>query len=358
MRVATKYRLIYFISAIASFFLGRNFLPEIISSEFDLFLTIGFASLYFILLPILYWVGVIKIGEQKVWKILIALSLSALIARYTFPTDVAQYFDFIAWIRYPLIAILLILELYVSYLVVRGLWQARKAMGDPRVTALEMYFEKQDKEVKQENDPNSVVEKLKSSFNESRKDSQLATTLTFSTEPASWYYAVPYFSRNHIPNLGQINSSMAKFYHVALMCLGLVLATYFSLTWLVEHYEYIAYFIAVICSYSLIFTIGNHRVAKHYSVYKKDNHLIISHGLLSVSRFNIDDIELVELTEETPAKDEVTFGKGNGAYVSLLFSKPQNYFGMMGQFTEQVNQIYLSVDNPDSLVKAIKKAQL
>ncbi len=356
MRAATQYRLIYFISIIASFFSGSHFLPETIDSDLELAITLAFAGLYFVLLPVLYWVGIIRIGQQKTWKILIALSLSALVARYTFPDDFAQYFDFIAWIRYPLVAVLLILELYVTYLVFRGLWQARKALGDPRVTALEFYFKQQDKTNKQESDSSSVVQKLKSSFKESRKDSQLATTLMFSTEPASWYYAVPYFSRNHIPSLGRINSTTAKSYHVVLMSFVLILAAFLSLSWLVERYEYVAYFAAVVSGYSLIFTIGNYRVAKHYSIYRKGNHLIVSQGLFSVSRFNIDDIAEVERSETKPEKDEVSFGKGEGDYVRLKFSKPQNYFGMMGQFTEQVEQIYLAVDNPGELIAAIKSS--
>ena len=359
MRAATKYRLIYFISAIGCFFLGRNFLPETLDSNQDIYVTLVFASLYFLALPILYWVGVIKIGGQKVWKMLIAISLSALIARYTLPTDIAQYLDFMVWIRYPLIAVLLILELYISYIVIRGLWEARKAQGDPRVTALETYHAKQNQTQQQAFDTDTLIGKWKRSFTESKKESQLAATLALSSEPASWYYAIPYFSRNHLPSLGKLNTSIAKFYHVALVTSLLFFTTYISLTWLVQHYEYFAYFIAVVCSYSLIFTIGNYRLAKRYSVYFKGNHLIISKGLWSISRFNIDELESVKVCETQPEKEQLTLGRIVDDYVKLSFSKSQVYYGMMGQFPEEVIEVNLAVEKPAELVNAIKlkKAQ-
>ena len=76
---------------------------------------------YFGFLPALYWQWIIKAGKQKPWKMLLVLSLSCVCARYSFPENLAQYFDFITYIRYPVIAVLLLIEFYLMATLIRSI---------------------------------------------------------------------------------------------------------------------------------------------------------------------------------------------------------------------------------------------
>ena len=104
MRLAAKNRLHFLITAIVVFTAGFQLLPEHIALDGDLFslmpLLLAIAG-YFVLLPTLYWFWVIKAGQQQPWKMLLILSLSALCARYSFPANIAEHFEFITYLRYP-----------------------------------------------------------------------------------------------------------------------------------------------------------------------------------------------------------------------------------------------------------------
>ena len=133
MRTPTKKRLQFFLVAITTYVLGFQFIPEnlnyngTITSLTPLLLAIAG---YFIFLPILHWFWVIKAGQQKAWKIILIFSLISLCARYSFPKDIAQYFEFIMFLRYPIIGVLLIIELYLMVMIIKGLWQARSLSGE------------------------------------------------------------------------------------------------------------------------------------------------------------------------------------------------------------------------------------
>ncbi len=145
MRRSVKFRLIFLVSAMSSYFLGFQFLPESLNTANSQILLAAFSVVYFLMLPFIYWFCIIKVGEQKLWKMLLIFSLSSLMARLSFPVEVAQYFEFIAWLRYPIIAVLLAIQLFLMVSIIKALWQARSLAGDPRVHILDTYHDQDDK---------------------------------------------------------------------------------------------------------------------------------------------------------------------------------------------------------------------
>ncbi len=110
---------------------------------------------YFVFLPVLYYFWIIRIGKQALWKLLLVLSL-----------------------------VLMVIEILLLVTIVKALWGARKLSGDPRIHMLEQY------------EGDNIYEKG------SKEAKKLELALMFAHEPASWYYAIPRFSRNHVPALG------------------------------------------------------------------------------------------------------------------------------------------------------------
>merc|ERR1712078_970424 len=62
----------------------------------------------------------------------------------------------------------------------------------------------------------------------SKEAKKLELALMFAHEPASWYYALPRFSRNHVPAIANLHLWSAQWWHVSLVCVALVVATYAS----------------------------------------------------------------------------------------------------------------------------------
>ncbi|WP_133406965.1 hypothetical protein [Parashewanella tropica] len=122
MRLVVKARLVFLIVAILGYGLGVQLLPEQLQNSQDWFVFYCINLVFFVVLPAVYWFCIIKLGKQKLWKMLVIFSLSGLVARYSFPQEFASYFEFISYIRYPLIALLIIVELYIMVSVIRGLW--------------------------------------------------------------------------------------------------------------------------------------------------------------------------------------------------------------------------------------------
>ena len=149
MRKPVKYRIAFFIVAAACFYVGTWFLPSTLPDN-----TLNFSNIisepswrntalvslvYFLVLPLLYYFWVIRIGEQALWKVLLIFSLSSLVARYIYPEQLADYFAFISYLKYPVIAVLMIIEVVLLVTIVKALWGARKLSGDPRIHMLEKY---------------------------------------------------------------------------------------------------------------------------------------------------------------------------------------------------------------------------
>jgi hypothetical protein len=332
MRTAVKYRLKFLVLAIMAYVLGSFIMPQqlpagafsfdaIISaavfSEFAWLRILASSVLYFAIVPTLYWFWVIKINDEPKWKMLIVASLSCLVARYQYPAEIAQYFDFFAWLRYPLIAVLLAIEFYIMTTVIKSLWGARKLTGDPRIHVLSQH----------EGD---------------EKRRELA--LMFAHEPASWYYAIPRFSRRHPEAIGHIQLMSGKFWHFALVLLCLAIFTIGAYLLLSDWSETGAIVVATLVIYGSIMFIANYRLSKHYSLYGQNGKLVLNNswwGMLVVDYADIADCVVGEWLKADD-KEALMFG-GEYANLQISFNQPQIYFSGLGGITETVDSVYLNV---------------
>ncbi|MCT7947478.1 hypothetical protein NE536_19190, partial [Shewanella sp. SP1W3] len=69
LRRPAKYRIYFLILMIIVYWLGFNLLPEQLTQTSEQLSLAVVSALYFVLLPLLYWYWIIKIGAQKSWKI-------------------------------------------------------------------------------------------------------------------------------------------------------------------------------------------------------------------------------------------------------------------------------------------------
>ena len=344
MRTPVRKRLQFLLTALAVFTAGFQLLPEQLELDSALTSALTVENLvamsplllavfgYFIFLPVLYWFWVIKAGQQKPWKMLLIFSLSALCARYSFPTNIAAYFEFITYLRYPIIAVLLIIEMYLMVTIVKGLWNARKLSGDPRVHA----------------------------FNQHKDDDKkLALSVILAGEPASWYYAVPKFSKNHVKALARLQVNSAKSWHLLLLLSACIATGSLCYSLLVAWSELAAIIIASICFYSVILCTANYRVARHHSIYLLDQQLVINVGMWSFMVVGTKALAAVNMGafHQTDDKEQLLLGKsdypqkykGKTANIELVFSEPQTYMAMMGQMPEPVEKVWLCVDDAKQL---------
>ncbi len=329
MRTTVKYRLSFLAIAMSCYCLGFTFIPDTTTSALGLAPVITASFTYFLLLPVLYWFLIIKAGKQKPWKLLIIFSLSSVIARYSFPEDVAQYFDFILWLRYPIIAVLLIIEFYLMFVIVKGLWQARNLSGDPRIGAIEKY----DDEKKQ------------------------GLALTFATEPASWYYAIPNLSKNHIKALNKITLLSGKAWHFLTITITLIIAATISYKLLVNWSELVATIAATFILYGFILMTANYRLSRHYSIYIQSETLIINNSIFNFMPIPLAEIKSVTLNDVVNNKIKMTktnnllkVGHAKQHNIKITFKQPIKYWGMMGAFVESFEQILLNVEQPNEFI--------
>jgi len=336
MRQVVKNRLIFLVIAIITYSLGFQLLPsEFTYRDLNSALPVIVASFgYFVFLPVLHWFLVIKAGKQKPWKIILIFSLSSVCARYSFPTELAQYFEFIAWVRYPIIGILLLIELYLMYTIVKGLWQARKLKGDPRLHLLEKYKD---------------------------DDKKLTMALPLSWEPASWYYAIPLFSKKHLKAIAHLSSASAGRLHYFALCSLFVILSGLSYFLLFELSELLAIIVSSLFFYTLVFLTANHRVSRNYSIYIIENNLVINNVFIGFMMVNLDDISSVEQVEwhKSSNKEQLCLGKGTGkgkeGNIRINFTNEQTYLGMFGQFPEQVSSVILHVNEPEILKASLSQ---
>lgn len=331
MRPQVKFRILFLLLAIISVVLGVHWTPTSLITENDQLRLGVIAIVYFVLLPLAYWYCIIKMGAQKLWKLLVIFSLSSLVVRLSFPADIAHYFEFIAWLRYPIVGVLLVIELYLITSIVRGLLKVRKIKGDPRVAAVEVYGDADEK--------------------------ALSMAIIVASEPTNWYYAVPWFSRHHPQAITHITLFSAQLWHLGLMLAGCLSACVLSYLLLVNWSELAAIIVSSIISLSLVMLVANHRLSKHYSLYLLRNKLVINNsiwGFMVVDLANIDTI-MQELTPKPKqvAEDELSLGRGMQTNVSVKFTKPQWYFGGLGQLAEKINCLHLNVNEPEKLLLAL-----
>lgn len=377
LRRPAQYRISFLILMIIVYWLGFNLLPEQLTQTSEQLSLALVSALYFMLLPLLYWYWIIKIGAQKSWKILVILSLSSLMARLSYPPQIAEYFEFIAWLRFPIIAILLLIELYLMVSIIKGLWQARKASGDPRLAIIAQYAETVEQEKGDEaNELRSFNIKGASntdfSKNQMLDDKKLTLGLILATEPASWYYAIPYFSRRHPLSITPLKLLSAQPWHALVIIMCLIAAATVSYT-LVDNVSHIAaVFVSGLILYSVVLIAANYRISRYYSLYQREGKLIINNGIwgfMSIDLTQISELKLgTFLTHVQPqqmggksvgdstaihATEILTIGRGDTANVQLIFKRPQTYYGGMGQLPEPLTVINLVVDEPQVLADAL-----
>lgn len=331
MRAVVKKRIIFLVIAVLLYTLGFQWIPS--ELEFDGTLRSIFplviASIgYFIVIPILYWFLIIKAGKQKAWKLIIVLSLSSTCARYSFPVSIAEYFDFIMWIRYPVIAIILLFEFYLIYAIVKGLWQARKLSGDPRIHAFKKY---------------------------QSDEKKFILALMMAWEPAGWYYAIPKFSRNHqaaLSNLKLLSANRTHWLSFILMCVLLSVLSYYLL---IDWSELAALFVSSAILWSLVFISANYRISRYYSVYIHENKLIINNAFWGFMAIELTQISRVEMGiwDKIKGSEELCFGRGKSTNLKLEFASEQTYLGGGGQFPEKVEEIKLNIDKPEVFLNAL-----
>ena len=333
MRTTIKKRLQFLMVAVIVYVLGFQFLPENLnynSSVQSLIPLLLAVAGYFVLLPVLHWFWVIKAGQQNAWKVILIFSLSCLCARYSFPKDIAQYFEFIMYVRYPLLGILLIIELYLLVMIVKGLWQARKLSGDPRIHTFEKYKD---------------------------DEKNLALALPMSWEPASWYYAIPKFSRNHAQSIGQLVTHSKKTSHWLMLVAACFIAGSISYILLVDWSEIGAFIFASLSFYMVIFVTANHRVAKKYSIYLLGDKLIINNAFTSFIIIDTQNISAINQGQWNKAddKERLMLGQGSNVNIELCFNEEETYLATMGQLPEKVSKLWLHVKEPALLIKELSK---
>lgn len=331
MRKVTRYRLVFVVLAICLYTIGVKLTPAQFLPEHNWPVFAGLFALYFAVIPALHLLLVILATQQKWWKLLIPFSTSSLVCRYSMPTELAGYFEFISYLRYPLVAILLVIELAIVYHVVRMLWKCRTMQGDPRASA------------------------IRAMNNEDEK--KRTTAILFAYEPATWYYLLPFLSRNHVPTLAHLRLSSSSLLMLFVLIVGLILMTsglyYFLAMWS----ELVAIIVSSLVGYSLIYLIANYRISKHHSVYVLDDHLVINNNFLNLMVIPLKQISHVEVnTFEQPSSEALCLGKGT-PNIKLILSSPSCYYGMMATLTDSVSEVYLSVDNPES-ISALNKNQI
>jgi hypothetical protein len=274
-------------------------------------------------------------GAQKLWKLIIVFSLSSLVARLSFPAEVAHYFEFVAWLRYPIIAVLLVIELYLVVSVVRGLIKVRKLKGDPRVGAVETYRDGDEK--------------------------SLTIALILASEATNWFYSIPWFSRHHPAAIANINLNSATRWHVWLMLMGCITASCSSYLLLVSWSEWVAIIVSSIIAYTLMSIVANHRLSRYYSLYLIRDNLVINNSLWGFMVVNIADIASVDNQESAELnKDEpetIIIGRGQ-SNVTITLNRPVIYQGGMGQLPEPMKVIHLSVDEPQRLIQALNDSKI
>ncbi|MFS1424776.1 hypothetical protein [Shewanella sp. 10N.286.48.B5] len=329
MRPIVKYRLLFLAFAIVLFTIGVQLTPESLATANDELRLSLIAIGYFGLIPLAYWYCIIKKGSQKWWKLIIILSTSSLVARLSFPADIADYFEFVAWLKYPIIGVLLIIESFLVFTIIRGLLKVRKVKGDPRVSAVEVYADEDEK--------------------------ALSIAFIVAGEPTNWYYAIPWFSRNHPTGISHIKLLSAKPWHLSLMLSGCLTSCVASYMILVNWSELAAIIVSSIISLTLVMLVANYRISRRYSMYRIRNRLVVNNAIWGFMAIDINEIETVAVNQATKkvVDDELSIGRGEQTNLTIRFKTPQWYFGGLGQLVEKLTVVHINVAEPEKVVAAL-----
>lgn len=327
MRTTVKFRVFYLSVMAIVYGMGFWLLPDRLDTPTSTILTTTFIAAYFAFLPSLYWYCVILKGKEKKWKLLIPFSLGCVVARYSLPQELANYFEVASYLRYPIIVIFLLIELALIWHILSMVWKVRKIQGDPRINALLNIPIKEDK--------------------------QRALSLMMAYEPACWYYSIPYFSRNHAPKITNLATlSQYKTFSVMLLLLiTLVSGVTYILVTPLSHIAAIV--VSSLIGYCSFWVVANYRIAKDYSVYLHRGHLIVNATFLNMLIVPLADIEELELGSWQSKKECLKIGRAKVANIKLNVKENAQWLMLSGTFQEQPNEIYLAVEDPQKLKATI-----
>ena len=329
MRPVVKYRLIFLALAIVLFTIGVQLTPESLATTEDELKLSLIAAGYFGLIPLAYWYCIIKKGGQKWWKLIIILSTSSVVARLSFPADIAGYFEFVAWLKYPIVGVLLIIEAYLVFTIIRGLLKVRKVKGDPRVSAVELYADEDEK--------------------------ALSIAFIVAGGTAKRDYATPWFSRHHPTGISHLTLFRAQTWHLFFMLYCWLTSCVASYMILVNWSELAAIIVSSIISLTLVMLVANYRIARNYSMYLIRNRLVVNNAIWGFMAIDLNEIEAVEVNQmaKEVADDELAIGRGEQTNLTIRFKTPQWYFGGLGQLVEKLKVVHIHVAEPEKVVAAL-----
>ncbi|MEW9799534.1 hypothetical protein [Alteromonas sp. CYL-A6] len=329
MRKPVRLRVTYLVIALFSYLTGLMLLPESTSAYGQPLVSYLYLLLLFVLLPTLFILLVVKAGQQKPWKVVIPLSLGAVVARYALPTELAGHFYIVSYLRYPIIALILLIELAIVYHIVAALWKARHLKGDPRVHAI---------------------------INHGGDEKKQSLALLMASEPASYYYALPHLTRCHPSPLTHIQLLSAKRLHLTAMLSTLVMLTVTLYLILSTFSELIALIVASVIAYSVVSLTASYRISRHFSCYLLNNILVINANFFNTLCVPVSDIAEAEagLWPRETLADDVVIGRGENANLKLTFKTDVAWLTMLGTFCDKVRNVYLVTDTPDNAASILQ----
>ncbi|WP_028115363.1 hypothetical protein [Ferrimonas senticii] len=293
------------------------------------------SALMFLVLPLMNWWLLIRTGINKAWRLLLVFGLSSTLARFTFPAELQHYFEFIMWLRFPIIAIVVLFELALVGSVLQSLWQCRKQTGDPRVSA--------------------------AINNRSEADEKRRTLKMISiAELTAWLHLLPWLRRTQATAITNLNTLMAHRVHLLAILTLLLLASSGSYVLLLPVHSWLAVGVSGIIAYGLIHLLANHFIARDHSVYLNQQELVLNVGLWGMMVVNINDIAQIELGDDDVTTDasQLTLGRANQQPIlRLTLAKPQHYYSAGGIHCDTYEQLQLHLDNPEVLLEAINAKQ-
>lgn len=332
MSLVVKNRLIYIGLAIVCYLLGFQFIPHEVDAGWRSLPVVMAVIGYFAWLPLMYWLLVIKSNNQQSWKLIFVYSISSMMAYYSFPQELAAQFDFILLLRYPVLFLIGVVECYMLFGIVKGLWQCRHLNGDPRINIINEYKAEDEK--------------------------KSAMAVMFATELTSWFYAIPYFSRQQRKRAYQISLLSGTRYHWIFAMIGLVLVSGMAFIILKPWSTIGAYFISGLIFYSVVLFTANYRMSRYYSLYFQDGKLVINNSIFGFLLVNLEEVVSVHQHDFLPntGRSGLHIGRQQDSQIEIIFNHQQTYYAAMGTLTEKVEKVYLSLSHEDLFMREITQA--
>ncbi|SQH74027.1 conserved membrane protein of unknown function [Shewanella benthica] len=170
-----------------------------------------------------------------------------------------------------------ILPIIYWYCIIKALWQARNLSGDPRVHILDTFQEEDDK--------------------------KRSLALVLASEPASWYYAIAYLSRNHVSGITHLKLRSAARWHWLLMTLATLAMAALAYVIISPWSELLAIIVSSITGYGVIMLAANYRISSYFSIYGHREKLVINNSIWGFISIKVAYIASVALGRY-PRKDD------------------------------------------------------